>query len=111
MDPKSDLMDNFGNPNMAHLLCRKCKWEQDDFWTEKYNPIRSLLALEEDLLSRDFEEEFYNDDLPGGRFPWRELFAKECERAANKIMGMKYRTEAEAKAAGWKCPKCGEKMV
>lgn len=31
---------------MAYAHCHNCGWEQDDFWSKDYNPLKSLLDWE-----------------------------------------------------------------
>jgi hypothetical protein len=36
---------------MAFVYCRQCGWEQDDFWSEDYNPFKSLMDWKDVLLN------------------------------------------------------------
>jgi len=96
---------------MAFLHCHKCGWEQDDFWSENYNPIKSLQDWMKDLLTKDLEEVFGTDEFTGYTVTWRELLAKECEKAAKAIRNMKWRTEKDYKESeDQTCPKCGSPL-
>jgi len=99
---------------MAFLHCHNCGWEQDDFWSDSYNPFRCTLTWENDLLTDNWEEDFSSDPefvTEHGRISKKELYARECERAAKKIRGMKWRTEEEYRASeSQACPQCGSAL-
>ena|SRR5579885_407912 len=96
---------------MTYLHCHKCDWQQDDYWSKSYNPLRFLLNWEDELLSDDL-----NALMPYGEgeqepIPLREVIAREVERAATKIRNMQYRTMMERQAADWTCPNCHERAL
>ena len=47
-----------GSIIMAYLHCHSCEWQQDDFWNNVYNPIRYLLNWEDDLLTKNLDEQW-----------------------------------------------------
>ena len=95
---------------MAYLHCHKCGWQQDDFWDEQYNPLRSLLNWEDSLLKSRLDEYFTQTvDEDGNRLLCREMLARKCERAARVIRNMAFRTEQEWKkpdGSHYGCPHC-----
>jgi len=101
---------------MAYLHCHACHWEQDDFWSEGYNPMASMRDWEEDLLSADIENQFTSNSQfikEHGNITMREVIAQEFERHARKVRNMAYRTEKEfrEKNPKKKCPKCGKQEL
>jgi hypothetical protein len=98
-----------------YVRCRKCGWQQDDFWTENYNPISKLKDWEADLFSDNFREwrpDLVTDDLDflaeHGSVSMQEIIALEVEKTANNIRNMVFRTYKEFREAGCKCPECNE---
>jgi hypothetical protein len=93
------------------LHCHNCDWDQDDFWSESYNPVRSLRDWEKDLLNFDRLDESFigegfrtdDEDLMGRTR--REVIAQELEKAAKQILNMVFLRPEDAK--GQPCPKCG----
>jgi len=98
---------------MAFLHCHDCGWSQDDFWDEGYNPIRSLLNWEKDLLDPKRRDEQFTDDAgflrEHGPITTRELIARELERKAKVIRAMSVCTYEEWQKVRheWACPECG----
>ena len=97
---------------MAYLHCHSCYWQQDDFWSETYNPIQSLQDWAKNLLDPKFNESFTDDAgfiKEHGDLTLREVIEQECEKAARTIKKMIYRTEKEYKELNpnGKCPQCG----
>jgi hypothetical protein len=39
---------------MAYVHCHTCGWTQDDFWSKKYNPVRSILKHDMYLLRSQY---------------------------------------------------------
>ena len=92
---------------MAYAHCHACGWEQDDFWSDLYNPIRSLVDWEKTLLEFGTLDVEYERD--GEKVVYRETIAAACENAARRIRGMVFLTP---KGAAWQpCPKCGHKYL
>lgn len=101
---------------MAFAYCPKCEWEQDDFWRDTYNPLRCLLSDEADLLNKPLDEKIDMDRhwLEENGFPngitRRQLIVWRLQVAIRRVEKMVFRNEQEAKAAGWKCPRCGASL-
>lgn len=98
---------------MAYLHCHACGWEQDDFWSEGYNPIKSLADWQDSLLEKDIDGQFTDDSYfikEHGNITLREVLAQEFEKGARRIRDMVYRTEQEfrEKNPERNCPKCGK---
>ena len=108
---------------MSFLHCHNpnCDFCQDDFWHDGWNPVKSVLDLEDKLFKEDFyapaglddnwkEEIGYDRDQV---LTNQELLAHEFERRAIWIREMKYRTfeELKEKNPDWICPKCGKKEL
>ena len=102
---------------MAFVSCRKCGWEQDDFWDPNgYNPFKSLGGWKSELFGPNLDQpfsidsEFINDH---GMISHREFIAREFEKWAKKIRAMKWVTEEEYKAKNptHLCPRCKEKLT
>lgn len=87
---------------MSYLHCHNCGWEQDDFWSEHYNPIKSLRDWEKDLLDFDKLDTELNDGLT-----YREVIARACENAARNIRRMFY---LEPRKGVCMCPFCGANL-
>lgn len=101
---------------MAYLHCNNCDFSQDDFWSESYNPMKSVLDWENNLLNQDIEEPFSSDSWFNetyGNPSRREMLAREFEKQARRIRQMKYRTFEEYKQMNPEriCPNCGEKQL
>ena len=96
---------------MAFIYCRDCGWQQDDFWSESYNPLRSLLDWEDLLLHGNLEAQFTDDAefvKQNGPLTNRQLLRLELQKAIGSIMSMEFRTEQEFKKdnPNWVCPGC-----
>ena len=86
-----------------YLHCHKCGWEQDDFWSESYNPIKSLDFWEEDLFSPEIDKKWHDSGMT-----LREVILKELYNTMLCINKMKFRTKQEYENAQDKsCPVCG----
>ena len=94
---------------MSFVRCEQCDWSQDDFWDEHYNPLKSLLDWQEALLTKDLDDP--TCEIDGKRATVRNAIAHDCERAAASIREMRFRTKADAIAAGWRCPWCGGLLI
>lgn len=94
---------------MAFLHCHECDWEQDDFWDEHYNPIKSLERIKEDFYTKDLDApwtlECYEIPSP---LPLREHLAERLEVWARTVRNMKWPTmESWLDADRPGCPQCG----
>ncbi len=96
---------------MAFVHCHNCDWEQDDFWSWEYNPLRSLVR---EILG-NFRPRIIDGDPP--RYPahswWLIVVASRI--FFRRIADMQWPTYASwrrviNKGGGrWPdCPKCGE---
>ena len=86
------------------LHCHNCLWEQDDFWSETYNPIYCLSHLKE-LLFQNLDEIYIQRDGYRPALTYREYIIKELESALSKVAGMKWKIYAEHNNDP--CPRCG----
>jgi hypothetical protein len=96
----------------ACVHCHVCEWSQDDFWSKDYNPVRFLLNWEKDLLGEKLDQPFTDDAgfiEENGNLTLREVIARECEQAAEKIRSMNFMSEDEWHANN-KCPNCGSRL-
>jgi len=84
-----------------YVKCRNCGWEQDDFWSGEYNPLRSLLHWEDDLPKLDDPFKTEGDEPPR---TYRDVVVEACERAARIIRTQQYLTKEDTPPA---CPVCG----
>ena len=87
----------------------QCGWEQDDFWSETYNPIRSL-EFYRDLLVRALEkppaERRIRTEL--GQVPLAQVIPEEMRKRIKRIEGMKWWTLKDFQDDQDKrCPRCG----
>ncbi len=91
-----------------YVHCHNCKWEQDDFYSEKgYNPAKFLMSLNVDLLSPNIDEIIMVNDGKK-KLTRREYVAKYYEEYAKRIRTMKWITYEQFKADPKKvCPVCG----
>ena len=102
---------------MAFIYCSKCDWQQDDFYSEHYNPAKSLKCWDRDIFGdrRDKLDESFSDDAQflkdNGDISKREVIAREYEKFANRIRKMRWITYEDWKkdydAGTAKCPDCG----
>jgi hypothetical protein len=87
-----------------YLHCHDCGWEQDDYWSADYNPLKSLKDWERTLL--DFAKlDTVEVESHRGRISWREIIAMACENAAKSIRKMVFLRPEDTK--GKRCPNCG----
>lgn len=95
------------------LSCHACNWSQDDYWDERYNPIRRDLTWEHDLLAKSLDGPFPDAERQEKGETWRETLAHELERSAAAIRGMRYRTRQEYHEQNpeGRCPNCGQQML
>jgi hypothetical protein len=101
---------------MAFIYCDKCKWQQDDFWTERYNPASSFYdTVKEDILrhrlneplGNHFDSQFLKDSNLVGK-TWRDYFLWKVERIKSRILRMRWETEEQYRNDPDKrCPECG----
>lgn len=90
------------------LHCHDCGWEQDDYWSKDYNPLKSLRDWEHDLLDFSCLDAPWLGE-PGAPPSTREAIAQACERAARNIRGMVFLRPEDAKEKC--CPRCGSKNL
>lgn len=98
---------------MAFVYCRDCRWGQDDFYSESYNPAKSLLNWNTYLFGkeRDRIDEKFTDDCnfirDFGNITTREFVAQKYDNYADRIRTMKWITWEDYKNDPHKvCPKC-----
>ena len=109
---------------MSYLHCHNCKWEQDDFWDEEYNPITFLEKnLKGDLLSKNLDSLITCDSWAGSeREGWshytklitnRDLIRDHLKSAINNIEKMVWRTVKEYQENNSErlCPVCNKKEL
>jgi len=92
------------------LYCRNCRWQQDDYWSDSYNPIKSLKDWESNLFVEDLDGKFHKEM---GNATWREVISDSIFSAVKSILSMKYRTRDEYKENNPDgiCPWCSEKAL
>ena len=95
-----------------YIYCRSCKWEQDDYWSKSYNPLRSLLDWEDALLNQDLDAPCPGG-LDNGTHTWRDVIITEIEHRATRVRNMQYRTPEEKRIKNPDdiCPSCGKKTL
>lgn len=96
---------------MAYLHCHSCGWQQDDFWNKTYNPIRYLLNWEDNLLTKNLDEQWTDDRniiKETGCKTWREIIVKNIEDAAQSVREILFRTQDDFNNKDVKCPNCGD---
>lgn len=109
---------------MAFLHCHNCKWEQDDFWSESYNPVTFLNdSFKDVLLNKNLDETFLVDrdtgnDIEGwnhftSKITKRQNIINSLKEAITDIEDMIWRNqeEFEEKNPERKCPNCGKQML
>ena len=93
---------------MAYVHCHACSWEQDDFWSWSYNPIKSLWFRIQWLARPRIVT---TDDGNVPIFSWRLLF-RECVVVLRRIPQQHWWT-----TKSWQkhvareppyCPDCGK---
>ncbi len=91
------------------IYCQSCDWEQDDYWSKTYNPLRSLLDWENVLLTRELDKPFHE----GMEDTVRQVLCHELKRAITRIENMQYRTPEEKRTKNPEdiCPSCGNKTL
>jgi len=103
---------------MAFLHCESCDWQQDDFYEmDGYNPPKYLSSWNDSLCGKrsDKIDELFSKDSQFlrefGPISTREIIAKEYDKYAQRIRGMKWITREQ-----WDrdkdtavCPKCGDR--
>ncbi len=98
---------------MAFVYCPKCDWQQDDFWSWHYNPIRYFVTQ---MLPWLWRPRQIQGDAPACPvFSWW-LLAKEFWRAVNPLRYYRQRwwtyagyLRSKARSDwpdGAMCPKC-----
>lgn len=102
---------------MAFIYCSKCDWQQDDFYSEHYNPAKHMLTWNRNLFGdRKGElDEIVKADPEfieqHGHITTRELIAREFEACARKVRRMRWMTYEDWKKdhddGVAKCPDCG----
>lgn len=97
---------------MAYLHCHACSWSQDDFYDPSgYNPAKYLADWDETLFGEKLDRQFTDDSefvRVNGPITTREVLAREYEKFARRIRGMRWVTYEQFKADPNKvCPKCG----
>jgi len=93
------------------LHCHNCNWEQDDFWDQHYNPARSVLDWESELINNDLNQ--YVKLETKEQMQLREIIAKEFEKKAYLIRQMRYQTIDQFKEnnPNGVCPSCGKRTL
>lgn len=91
---------------MAFIHCNFCDWQQDDFWTRRYNPIRRFLTVLNDywyprIVHFDKRESY------GDIFSWQVAILETLRiiRNTHKMEWYTYRAWRESPMRG--CPRCG----
>ena len=94
------------------LSCRNCTWQQDDYWSKEYNPLRNLLHWEEMLLGKNLDEPFPGESGDTRR-SWRDVIIEEVHRTSAKIYGMEFRTREDYRLRNpeGECPVCHHKSL
>jgi hypothetical protein len=101
---------------MAYVHChaKGCGWQQDDFYSDGYNPAKFLLSWNDFLFGPEavkIDQQFSDDSQfikDNGPITTREVIAREYEMFAKRIRTMKWITWEDFKKDPNKvCPKCG----
>ena len=96
---------------MAYVYCKKCGWQQDDFWNKTYNPLRFFVT---NVIPTYIMPHFYKSDFSGHirwYFSWITLF-KELWRVINPMRYIRQRWwtynswKKAVKRNGGKWPPC-----
>jgi hypothetical protein len=116
---------------MAFVRCSRCDWEQDDFWTENYDPIKSQSTYWVELISKAIQEKdpqrmismdrtiamnmgvsFGIDSNGSAKVDIRDYLAKSLEILGRQIREMHWLTEDDFKKDKNKvCPRCGSPVT
>ena len=116
---------------MGFVHCTRCDFEQDDFWNESYNPIKSQVSWWEEIISQAIDKEnpqrekivdrnlamsigmpFGINDKGEAVVDVRDFFSKELENIAKRIQRMHWLTEADYMNDDNKtCPVCGSSLT
>jgi len=109
---------------MAYLHCHICKWEQDDFWDENYNPITFLENSYKDILFNESLDEVFQvdryigNDIEGwkhysSKITKRQNIISSLKRAIEAIDNMIWRTQEEFERKNPKriYPNCGKQTL
>jgi len=96
--------------DIMYVHCADCDWEQDDFWSESYNPIKSLQDWQETLLDFETLDQPAASNVDTGLdLTNRQVVADALVKAARSVLNMKFLTPEAARAG--KCPKCGGHLI
>jgi hypothetical protein len=94
---------------MAYIHCHDCDWEQDDFWSRRYNPVQTFFSYVKSFrlwIPRTLEGDRPVFPTHSYVFLWRQVL-----RMLRKFRNMRwwtwktYKRDREANIAF--CPKCG----
>ena len=109
---------------MAYLHCHICKWEQDDFWDENYNPITFLENSYKDILFNESLDEVVQIDTYTGngvegrkhyisKITKRQDIIFSLRKAIKNINNMVWRTQEEFERKNPKriYPNCGKQTL
>ena len=77
-----------------YVECRNCFWCQDDFWTDKDNPIRDIIGIEKELLNFEKMREL----------TYKHSIVLRIHEMLIRIENMKFYLPEDIKCA--KCPEC-----
>ena len=103
-----------------YLHCHDCDWQQDDFYSESYNPAKYLMSWNDNLIgerSSNIDKRFSGDPeflRQNGPISTREVLAREYESAAKNIRNMKWLTYEQwenEKPENKVCPECGSENL
>lgn len=97
---------------MSFVHCHSCNWEQDDFWSWRYNPVRFFFTQD---VPTWIKPEMVNlrRSYGGSVFSWYVLFdqfRKWCRRVWTQKWWTysAYRAAVDAGHGG--CPVCGASL-
>jgi len=92
------------------LHCHNCEWEQDDFWSEGYNPIDGLKHLKE-LIFKNLDDVYLEADGPQPALTYREYIVNELYNTLVRVANMKWQTYEDYKKNSNVCPMCGSSAL
>jgi len=111
---------------MAFVHCRRCHWEQDDFWSDSYNPFDSLMDWKQTLMDCleappedrvftcgfEFVQEHMipakENEVGDFEIPFLDFLALEIQSQALSVKNMKWLTDEDFKNdPNPTCPVCG----